>query len=390
MDKTDKNGYTYVTFTEENVIESDPEEYKKCIIKAANEISDRYGWGKIDEIHYGELRLDNINNFIFLLDEISQKSGDMNWLINYANEELYKPLLQQFLRKRDKDYTNKAVYCLFCIGLIEDITINHISHTYSFKIIKRNNSEYYQHLKHYFDKYYYTDSSLQREKEVKAYKFQSEYNKCIGYLTDLEYDTLVKKRRRVIEVIRNSCHEDTDTDGENFKNYIHLYFISKYNRKGYEVNGKKYSLSDDIKAGKRNDIELVNKYFEVINIDDSGNKVDNVKHLCAAVLINLRDNTDNFSLHLLRAFCLAFLGIDGNEILYDDFKTSILKEGFIKMAEIYESKEIFSFFDKYNQIIKDVCNDDSIVEYVEEVRNKLSLVVYGNWFIKFSNEYIKQ
>ena len=73
MDKIDKDGYTYVTVTWTNQIDTDLEEYKKKIIKIANGIADRYGWNRIDEDRYGNMRLEHINDFISLLNEISKK-----------------------------------------------------------------------------------------------------------------------------------------------------------------------------------------------------------------------------------------------------------------------------------------------------------------------------
>lgn len=389
MDKIDKDGYTYVTVTWTNQIDTNPEEYREKIINTANEIADRYGWNRINEAKFGTLKLENINDFISLLNEIFKRSNDTNWLVNHANEELYKPLKRLFWSRRDKDDTDKAIYRLSCIGLVEDVTIDYLSQTYSLKIKKRNEGEYYRYLQRFFEKYYSPERAAKKMEEVKNYWSKTEIDKCIGYLTEFVYDTLAQKRRRAIDDMRYACYEGIENGSENLKEFIHLYFNSKYNRKGYEINGENYSLSEDVNTDKRNDIELVEKYIEAISIDDSGSEVDNVKHLYGAVLINLRDHTDNFSLHLLRAFCLAFLGIGENEVLLNDFKTSLLHEGFKQMISIYETETIFTFFDKYIRIIKEICHDKWIDVYLKEVRTKLSLIIYGSWFIDFAEKYIK-
>lgn len=389
MDKIDKDGYTYVTVTWTNQIDTNPEEYRKKIINIANEIADKFGWNRINEAKFGTLKLENINDFISLLNEISKRSNDTNWLVNHANEELYKPLKRLFWSRRDKDDTDKAIYRLSCIGLVEDVTIDYLSQTYSLKIKKRNEGEYYRYLQRFFEKYYSPERAAKKMEEVKNYWSKTEIDKCIGYLTEFVYDTLAQKRRRAIDDMRYACYEGIENGSENLKEFIHLYFNSKYNRKGYEINGENYSLSEDVNTDKRNDIELVEKYIEAISIDDSGSEVDNVKHLYGAVLINLRDHTDNFSLHLLRAYCLAFLGTGENEVLLNEFKTSLLNEGFKQMINIYETETIFAFFDKYIRIIKEICHDKWINVYLKEVRSKLSLIIYGSWFIDFAEEYTK-
>lgn len=389
MDKIDKDGYTYVTVTWTNQIDTDHEEYKRKIINTANEIADRYGWNRIDEGQFGILKLENINDFISLLNEISRRSNDPNWLVNHANEELYKPLKRLFWSRRDKDDTDKAIYRLSCIGLVEDVTIDYLSQTYNLKIKKRDEGEYYHYLQRFFEKYYSPERAAKKMVEVRNYRSETEIDKCIGYLTGFVYDTLAKKRRRAIDDMRYACYEGIGNGADSLKEFIYLYFNSKYNRNGYEINGENYSLSDDVNTYKRNDVELIEKYIEAIRIDDSGSEVDNVKHLYGAVLINLRDHTDNFSLHLLRAYCLAFLGTGENEVLLNDFKTSLLNEGFKQMINIYETETIFAFFDKYIRIIKEICHDEWINDYLKEVRSKLSLIIYGSWFIDFAEEYTK-
>lgn len=108
------------------------------------------------------MKLEHINDFISLLNEISKKSNDPNWLIYHANEELYKPLKRLFWSRRDKDDTDKAIYRLSCIGLVEDVTIDYLSQTYNLKIKKRNDGEYYNHLQRFFEKYYSSERAAQK------------------------------------------------------------------------------------------------------------------------------------------------------------------------------------------------------------------------------------
>lgn len=387
MDKVDKDGYVYVIVTWENAINNNQIEYKQRLLKAINKAADNNNWIKISESVWENVNLNFINDFTSLLELIADKTNDLNWLINHDNIELYKPIMRQFYSKRDKDDTDKAIYRLSCIGLVEDVTIDYVSQTYCLKIRKRKDGEYYQNLLSYFEKYYSVERALKKINEVKAYNSKTELDKCVGYLTNFIYEILAKKRKRAVDDMQSACFEGIERGREGLKEFIYLYFNSKYNRKAYEVNGQSYSLSDDVNIDKRSDIELVNKYIKVIDVDDSGSEVDNVKHLYGAVLINLRDHTDNFALHLLRAFCLAFLGVGKNETLFNDFKTSFFKEGFSQMMDMYELKDIMSFFDEYIKIINDICHDDIIASYLKDAKSKLLLIYYGNWYIDFSKRY---
>lgn len=92
------------------------------------------------------------------------------------------------------------------------------------------------------------------------------------------------------------------------KEFIHLYFNSKYARTGYEVNGKPYSLKDDTDIEGKDGFDVVKKYIEIIDPvnDNSGSEVDNVKHLYGATLLCLRAHPDNAALQLLLAYCITF------------------------------------------------------------------------------------
>lgn len=51
-----------------------------------------------------------------------------------------------FCKKRDKDDTDKAIYRMCCIGLVDDVTIDYLSQTYELKIHKRTDEEFKQYM----------------------------------------------------------------------------------------------------------------------------------------------------------------------------------------------------------------------------------------------------
>ena len=86
--------------------------------------------------------------------------------------------------------------------------------------------------------------------EIEEQKGRNFLDQCLGYLTRFVYSNLEKKRYRAIDDMRIAC-EDSISERERtgsddwLKEFIHLYFNSKYARKGYMVDGKDFSLTED-------------------------------------------------------------------------------------------------------------------------------------------------
>lgn len=117
------------------------------------------------------------------------------------------------------------------------------------------------------------------------------------------------------------------------KEFIHLYFNSKYARKGYTIHGENYSLIEDISQRDKDNFSVVEKYIQAITLDNSGSEIDNVKHLLGATSLCLRDHPNHIALQLLYTYSVAFLGIGEN----DSLKTKVYNSyigGFIGLYEV--------------------------------------------------------
>src|SRR5699024_4231783 len=141
---------------------------------------------------------------------------------------------------------------------------------------------------------------------------------------------------RAIDDMILACQIGLGENGnEDLKDFIFLYFNSKYAKLDYtvEVNGieKDYSLTND--TDKQDfTFEIVWKYIKVISLDKGGEK-NNIKHLRGACLRLLRSNEDNGALHLLKAFSLFGLGYGNNKNLFKE-----TKEAFKYGVELFLNK----------------------------------------------------
>lgn len=400
MSKADSNGYVFVTVTWENQIHQDFEGFENTIKNEIKKIAmledpsiNKTQWQDINEQRYGKLKLNKIATFDDLIAQISKCSGDVRWLRYHSFDSLYRNLKQLFYQKRDKDDTDKAIYRMCCIGLVEDVTIDYLSQTYELKIRKRTDDEFKQFMLEFFKKYYSHEQALKKVKEIDKQKGRNYLDKCLGYLTAFVYENLEKKRFRAIEDMRIACEDsianrEATHDDNWLKEFIHLYFNSKYARVDYEVNGEDYSLSKDTDRLGRCDFEVVLKYINVISKDNSGSEVDNIKHLYGATLLCLRAHTDNAALLLLLSYCINFLGAGNNKTLQDDAIKGYI-QGFMSLYQT-EGSKIWEYIDLFNELLALKCKEKYMKEnLIKRGKETIMLLVHEEKFNNITRKYLK-
>ena len=400
MSKADSNGYVYVTVTWENQIHQDFEAFETKIKNEITSIAmledpniNKTPWQNINEERYGKLKLNKIAAFDDLISQISKCSGDVRWLRYHSFDSLYRKLKQLFYQKRDKDDTDKAIYRMCCIGLVEDVTIDYLSQTYELKIRKRTDEEFKLFMLDFFKKYYSHEQALKKVNEIEQQKGRNYLDKCLGYLTAFVYENLEKKRFRAIEDMRIACEDSIENreatqEDSWLKEFIHLYFNSKYARIDYEVNGDDYSLSKDTDRLGRSDFELVLKYINVISKDNSGSEVDNIKHLYGATLLCLRAHTDNAALLLLLSYCINFLGAGNNKTLKDDAVKGYI-EGFMSLYES-EGSKIWEYIDTFNELLSLKSKETYMREnLIKRGKETIMLLVHEEKFNNITRNYLK-
>ena len=398
MANADENGNASVVVSWENNIQQDPEGFEKTIKSEISKIAQSQQWADLDENRYGKLELKKVDDFEQLIAKISKCSGDSRWLRQHGNIKIYENLRMAFCKKRDKDDTDKAIYRMCCIGLVDDVTIDYLSQTYELRIHKRTDEEFRQNMLDFFRKYYSTEQAQKKVNEIDSQPGRNYLDKCLGYLTAFVYDNLEKKRYRAIEDMRIACEDSiverqANGNDEWLKEFIHLYFNSKYARTGYHVHGQPYSLKDDTDIEGKDGFDVVEKYIEVINPinDDSGSEIDNVKHLYGATLLCLRAHPDNAALQLLLTYCITVLGAGNNETLKMNAYNNYI-EGFRTMHKNVKSK-VFDYIDKFNAYLSvKVRKDDVYIRknLVENGKNTITLIIHEEIFNEITRKYLNQ
>ena len=383
--------YSYVIVSWENQYQQNGQQYYNEIVMEANNLARQFSWNQLPANPFARVNLYKINSFGELLQEISKITRDDNWRLYHSSPELW-PLNKAFCKRRDKDDTDKAIYRMCCIGLVDDVTIDYVNHYYTLKVVKRPDGAYYDSLRSFFEKYYSADQSLHKVAEAMRHRGNTEPDKCLGYLADFVYENLEVKRRRAIEDMREACIDGIRNGDEWLKQFIHLYFNSKYARDKYEINDVCYSLKQDIKNNPS--LALILKYIRVMDRDSSGTVMDNVKHLYGAVLIILRaqakDDPANAILFLLRSYCLAFLGVGNNSTLIEEFKVGYSSEGFEKIFETdnkHNPVSLLRLIDLFNDVLLRNTQDEVIKEYVNTTKALIKLRLTNNAINDFTTLY---
>jgi len=297
-----------------------------------------------------------------------------------------------FYGPRQKADTDKAIFRLMSIGVIDDYTVDYNKKTYTLKVTKKEPSKYTENLGNFIRRYYSNIKTQNEINKVGEYKGDTEIQRCLGYLTDFVYSEIEKKRLRSIDDMILACKIGLQKNGnEELKDYIFLYFNSKYARKDYNINGEPYSLLLDTDEGKQFTFDILWKYIYAVNIDTSGAQKDNVKHLRGACLRLLRSNPENGALLLLKSFSLFVLGFEQNKILEDETKQSFIN-GFKAMKNQFKElsfNEILNNIQKFRELTLQNANKKKEVELIiDKYINILYVDFHNDWLKQFNKKFL--
>lgn len=247
---------------------------------------------------------------------------------------------------------SKAIYRMCCIGFIDDFTKDYAKNQYRIVCVRKEDGEYFQCLKEFLMRYYPEDKAEKELQIAKGMKGENEVHKCLAYLTDFIYEKLAVKKKRAIDDIRAFCNVGLNKDkdwkevNEDLKDYIYYYFNSKFAKEDYVAeNGEPYSLTVDTDYGKEAPLDLVFKYFKVVDDEicgSSGNPNDNIKHLQGAVRLIMRSLTrDNPVIDLLNVYCILVLGEYRRNTVIKDTLESCYSNAYRTLWDEFSDKQKF-------------------------------------------------
>lgn len=333
-----------------------------------------------------------------------------------------------YYARRLKSDTDKAIYRLVCAGIVEDWTVDFNQKMYTLTIRKKKPEEYVVALFEYVRRYHAEQRALDEVLACFGAKLKNNgealskkgnldlpnrdiknvLTKSLDFLIDFAYQEVAAKRRRAIGDMVEACNEYLDKESKergagNFalKEWIYLYFNSKYARAGYEAKlGRKtpegisvnFSLLDDTDAGKNElSFERLLQYLDLMDWDTSGSNNDNIKHLRGAATRLLRDQTGNASLKLLKAFTLFVLASDNPE-LYQEAEQACI-EGFKKFIPKDDPKAVETLIRQYWERTKKYMpkkDREKVRQFLDNLSNTLLLNHHLEWLKTFNTQFLKE
>lgn len=353
-------------------------------------------WSKVLQEQNIQMNLSQLNQLIpdeenidIYIDNIE---STFNLKVNdILSENQLFSLKIRFYCRRKKDDTDKAIYRLQSIGLIDDYTVDYNNKVYYLTVIKKEPSAYVNALFEFLKRYY---SEIKTRKEIEKIDQTDKaciIRNCINFLTDFIYNEIEKKRRVAIDDMIAACEEGADDNNLEFKEFVYTYFNSKFARQFFEVDGINYSLlaEENTDNGKRQSIETVWKFIEAVTGKIDGSDVDNLKHLRGACLRILRSNPDNATLNLLKAYALFILG-SKNENLLTEASNSYFK-GFTEFRDFYPELNISQFrnlIEKFRNYVHQHTENEKVKGYISKLTNLLFLQLTSKKFNQFKTQFI--
>ena len=255
------------------------------------------------------------------IDRLVQGGTDREYLLSNAPEVREARLA--YYADRNKQDTDKAIYRLLSIGVIDTYTIDYQNKLYELTVTKHPPGYYLAKLQEFLGRY---TSARQAETLVTGLRAQrglggpnnhvAEIRYCLAYLTTYIYDNIRLKRQRAIDDMLALCRtavSQRDIHAQNLliRDEIYFYFNAKYSRGNFKEKvgneEREASLEDDRLAEMPTD-PLVAKYIDLVNSSATGEFINNCKHLRGSTMRLLRVSPNMPGLLILKAYSLFILG----------------------------------------------------------------------------------
>lgn len=298
-----------------------------------------------------------LNNGAKLDFEAACKASDKN----KGNPEGYalKMFSALFNGYRNKMDTERAIYRLITLGVIDDYTVDFNAQTFTITGTKKSDQDYEDIVSEYLKKFFSGNRVKQELKKIKQVKENTYLRKCLAHLVTFVYETIKAKRASAIDEMKKACIETIEKgeDGNLFlREYIDLYFNSKYARKGYQyedADGKAVdaSLSDQTEIVKNANEKLIWSFIDHINHDPTGTEIENTKHLRGACVRMITAQPQNFVFRFLNSFCLFVLEWRNERLLHEAIEQLMLGFDFLNEEKGPKQKELERVFNKFKSLV---------------------------------------
>lgn len=277
----------------------------------------------IEKINFG------LSNYNFDLIEQAKKRDERK---SWAPGTTITNLREYYNQVRDKADTEKAIYRLRLLGVIDDYTVDYRTNMFILYLSNKSKDFFEQRVRHYLSKFYSDDRVNKEMEKLNKDRISGEIESYLNYLVNFGYEQIAEKRARSILDMKEACKYGVEKESTEFAEYLNLYLNSKYFRDEYEVSDVNESLPYNLDNGKITDQKFIWHYIDLMT-KDGNSEVNNTKHLRGAALRMLRVSTDNPVLLILAAYSTFFLEYNSQGLL------SEAEQNLISAMDYYENQE---------------------------------------------------
>lgn len=284
-----------------------------------------------------------------------------------VNPDTLQFLKDNFSRIRNSKDTQRAIYRLNILGIIDDYVIDYVSNLIEVRFTAKSEKEYKDNFKSYLGRYLGIETSKAWLNKIKKVKEDSILTQVLYVLIEFIESEISAKRKRSIDYMRELCEVHLVEGEGKFRERMVQYFTSKYARQDY--------LPADTEKGTKQNCAIVKKYIEFIkkSPDGLGSPKDNAKHLRGAC-DNLRINmVDNASIDLLTSFSLLVLELKQEDTIETSNEKPLVakaielyRSGFRRMLRIDSWEEVKVLINIFNKEVLDFNSE------IEPLMNELS------------------
>ncbi|MAO64107.1 MAG: hypothetical protein CL666_03835 [Balneola sp.] len=271
-------------------------------------------------------------------------------------------LMEFYNQVRDKADTEKALYRLRLLGVLDDYTVDYRTNMFTLYLSNKSDQFYEDRVRHYLSKFYSEDRVNRELKKIEGYTGNSIIQKYLKFLVDFGYEQIAEKRARSIIDMKEACKYGLERTPKDLAEYLTLYLNSKYFREEYLVNDVNESLSYNLDKGKIIDPKFIWHYIDLMLLDGNS-EVNNLKHLRGASLRMLRATPDNPVLLTLAAYSTFFLEYQTPNLLNEAEENLMTALDYYEEVEGWEEAQLEALFDKLVEILKTKRPD--ITDYYE-------------------------
>lgn len=314
-------------------------------------------------------------------------------VMNEAKVKYYIP--------RNQDDTAKAIYRLTSINIIDTYTIEYQQQVYKVKLSRKTDKQYFDNYQSLVERYTSKEESRKLREEC-----ENDFNisdnatvisKCLEHLTNFIYEKIADKRKRAIDDMVGLCNEtivfeDPIEQSKKIKENIYYYFNAKYSREGNVAQTESGETVDaDLNKDFINDLpikETIWKYIEkIIDFDDNGAIVNNIKHLRGATMRMLRGTSGAPQFNILKSYSLYLLSPNSPQLVKEAIEE--LKIGINSWSELEpETFNFEEFFLRFKVNIKRHIGDIPD-ELFGDVDDDYYTTKNLNWLKKFNPKFLK-